>query len=415
MDGAKEVIILPDNDKAGEDHAQAVAQSLSKRDIPLKIVRLPDLPDKGDVSDWLENGGSKKKLLELCTKSEFYAASQNGQTNKTGKQESTGNPQSQAKNSITPIGAAVLMKTIYPKPYWAIEGLLPEGLTIFAAPPKTGKSWLALKMALAISTGGKILGVFKANRGKVLYLALEDGCRRLQDRLNKLAEADDITISNDLIISTTINRADNEGLQHLEQELDKHKDYRTVIIDTEARFKPAPTKNMHSYDSDTRAYAPLQQLAIKRRMALILITHLRKQKGSDDPYEQIIGSVAVTGTADAIWLLKRRRVESQGTLSITGRDLEEQDLAVRFDKNTCEWIVLGDAARFQLGQERLDILEYLEQSTEPVGPKEVAEALGKKTDNIKALMWQMFKDAQINKSGRGKYSAIDAKEVFKEF
>jgi len=65
LSGAKEVIILQDNDKPGEDHAQMVASSLSELAIPLKIVRLPGLPDKGDISDWLKNGGSKQQLLAL--------------------------------------------------------------------------------------------------------------------------------------------------------------------------------------------------------------------------------------------------------------------------------------------------------------------------------------------------------------
>ena len=66
LTGAKEVFILPDNDKKGHDHANKVAASLSKLGIAVKIVPLSNLPPKGDVSDWLAAGGTKEQLLQLC-------------------------------------------------------------------------------------------------------------------------------------------------------------------------------------------------------------------------------------------------------------------------------------------------------------------------------------------------------------
>lgn len=49
----KRVTILPDNDQAGRDHARAVARSIYGTASRVEIVELPDLPPKGDVSDWL--------------------------------------------------------------------------------------------------------------------------------------------------------------------------------------------------------------------------------------------------------------------------------------------------------------------------------------------------------------------------
>jgi hypothetical protein len=59
------VLILPDNDEAGRKHARQVARSLVGKASSVKIVELPGLPDKGDVSDWLDNGGTLEKLVEL--------------------------------------------------------------------------------------------------------------------------------------------------------------------------------------------------------------------------------------------------------------------------------------------------------------------------------------------------------------
>ena len=61
----RHIVVLPDNDKPGRSHAEAVAASLSGVAASIKIVSLPNLPDKGDVSDWLAGGGDRHKLLEL--------------------------------------------------------------------------------------------------------------------------------------------------------------------------------------------------------------------------------------------------------------------------------------------------------------------------------------------------------------
>ncbi|MDP8243578.1 MAG: DUF3987 domain-containing protein [Candidatus Hinthialibacter antarcticus] len=62
---SRQVVILPDNDKPGIDHAQQVAMSLYGKAASVKIVRLPGLPPKGDVSDWLDSGGAIDELHRL--------------------------------------------------------------------------------------------------------------------------------------------------------------------------------------------------------------------------------------------------------------------------------------------------------------------------------------------------------------
>jgi RecA-family ATPase len=64
-----------------------------------------------------------------------------------------------------------------------LPGLVPEGATLLVARPKFGKSWLVLDIAIAIAAGRFTLGQLKPVQGDVLYLALEDGPRRLQRRL----------------------------------------------------------------------------------------------------------------------------------------------------------------------------------------------------------------------------------------
>ena len=62
----RNIIILPDNDQPGIDHANLVAAMLHGIAKTIRIVALPDLPAKGDVSDWLSAGNSRTELAGLC-------------------------------------------------------------------------------------------------------------------------------------------------------------------------------------------------------------------------------------------------------------------------------------------------------------------------------------------------------------
>ena len=59
------VVILPDDDAAGRGHAQAVAVSLYGIAKWVRVVALPDLPNKGDISDWFSMGGTVEQLKQL--------------------------------------------------------------------------------------------------------------------------------------------------------------------------------------------------------------------------------------------------------------------------------------------------------------------------------------------------------------
>lgn len=62
----RHVVIMPDNDDAGREHARVVAAKLRSVAADLRVLELPGLPIKGDVSDWLENGGTAADILTLA-------------------------------------------------------------------------------------------------------------------------------------------------------------------------------------------------------------------------------------------------------------------------------------------------------------------------------------------------------------
>ncbi len=61
-----DVVILPDNDAPGRDHANKVAKAIKSLARRVRIVELPDLPEKGDPHDWVAVGGSAEQLVKLA-------------------------------------------------------------------------------------------------------------------------------------------------------------------------------------------------------------------------------------------------------------------------------------------------------------------------------------------------------------
>ena len=68
----KSIILLPDNDPQGIQHMENVANSLLQITKSIKIVTLPGLPKKGDVTDWLRAGNTNKDLNRCVDESQEY-------------------------------------------------------------------------------------------------------------------------------------------------------------------------------------------------------------------------------------------------------------------------------------------------------------------------------------------------------
>lgn len=73
--GVSSVVILPDNDEPGRAYAESVARSMHKRGIPVRIVDLPGLSEKGDVLDWIAAGGTREQLEQIVSATPLYVPS----------------------------------------------------------------------------------------------------------------------------------------------------------------------------------------------------------------------------------------------------------------------------------------------------------------------------------------------------
>ena len=315
--------------------------------------------------------------------------------------ETSANETATFKPNIPKIqSAAELLAREFPEPKYAVYGLLSEGVTIFAGKPKMGKSWLALGVAIAVASGGRVLGTIPVLKGDALYLSLEDGARRLQERLKKLL-GNGVTPSR-LSIATEWSNFEDGGLADLEAWIKEHPEARLIVIDTLKRVRPKNGKTKLLYDSDYEALAPLGDLARSYGVSIIVVHHTRKQE-SDDPFDLISGSNGLTGSADGALVLKRSRGQADAELHVTGRDFDEQNLAVRWDSKIYGWSLLGDASEFGISKERREVIEMLRLETTAT-PKQAAEFLKKEHNALKKLMAAMAKDGQLVNDGSGNYS-----------
>lgn len=298
--------------------------------------------------------------------------------------------------------AADLGNMVFPDIKWIVPMYLPEGCTILAGRPKLGKSWLALDIALAVARGSYCLGDIQCRQGDVLYLALEDNPRRLKSRIEKVSPPlCEVRWPHSLDWATAWPRCDEGGLDALRDWLNSKENPRLIIVDVLTQFRSGRGGQESLYEADYRAVKGLQELASEYGIAVVIIHHVRKGIGESDPFEQVSGTMGLTGAADTTVILNR---DSSGcTLYARGRDLEEYERACTFDRTTCRWTVQGEASEVRRTDERTRILAVLEDAQEAMNPLEIAHLADMKRNNVDRLLGKMAKAGEVMKIGRAKY------------
>lgn len=237
------------------------------------------------------------------------------------------------------ITAEQLMSKTYPPRQWLVEKLITPGLIILSGAPKTGKSWLMLSLAEAVSCGGNFLSGFKANRAGVLHLALEETERSIYERRRSLA----FFSGNQNIIITT---QWESGMDGLSAYLKKHPEIKLVIIDTLGRFMP-DIEDMNDYAGTVRPLSNLKRIADDLDAAILAVHHAKKgsqnEKAKGDWMDSSLGSQGIVGSADTALVLQRDidkdtgERKNTGRLYGTGRNIQDIFRKLTFDPDIGSW------------------------------------------------------------------------------
>ncbi len=300
--------------------------------------------------------------------------------------------------------AKELLNMRFPDIKYIVPDLLPEGLIIIAGRPKIGKSWLMMDLAVSVASGRMFLGNLKVIQGRVLYCALEDNERRLSSRLRLVLRGEEAP--ENLHLFTQWPRLDNNGCVMFEKFLQKYPDTRLIVIDTLAKIKAVRPQRSNNtiYSEDYSSVEPLKAIADKHGIGVLLVHHTRKLLGGDDKFEEISGSYGLTGGTDAMMVLTKDRARCDGVLYITGRDLQEKELALKWNDTTTSWSLLGNAVEYKMSLERQQIIEVLRNTNIPMSISAVSSELGKNKNTIKNTLNAMYKAGLISKTPDSKYS-----------
>lgn len=173
----RHVAIYPDNDEPGEAHALSVAHSLYDVAASVKIVRLPGLPRKGDVSDWLDQGHTIKELAAYTVDAAVWD-----------DVRTDPDPLSNQDSTYKQGDVLRAWEADEPPPRrFAVAGLVPDGaVTLLYGDGGQGKSYIALALATVACLGQPFLGRFVEKR-RALYIDAELEHTEFMRRAYKIA------------------------------------------------------------------------------------------------------------------------------------------------------------------------------------------------------------------------------------
>jgi hypothetical protein len=366
-----------DRRKAAED--AAAAYHAGKRAFGLTAMRQQFGDDVANqVAEWLGYDYNNERGPETSAKSET---------------------KSDWRASV--VSAADLEHKTFPKLVEIVPKLLVEGLTILAGRPKVGKSWKALELALGVAGSRDVLGGIMPISGDALYCALEDTQRRLQSRTTRLIGYNkEQPWPGRLQLATTWRRLDQGGVDDIAAWADSVSNPRLAVLDTLAGARPQRNAGEQLYDSDYKALVGLQKLAGEKHFAALVLHHTRKME-ADDPLDTVSGTLGLTGCADTVMVIHRT---SQGTtLYVRGRDIEEGEYAIVFDKLTCRWQLMGDASEVHLSDANKKILEILLAASSSMRPDTIASLAKLPRERVDTYIGRLVYSGQVIRIARGEY------------
>ena len=179
--GLETAVIIPDNDEPGRKHAEEIATNLKGVVKEIKVLELPGLPEKGDVSDWIEAGGTKEQLLQLIKECPEWKPKPS--------ESKTQSPGRSIEDAIIEVDSLLSMQL--PKKEVIVHPwLTQQSITLISGWRGIGKSWFAMALVDSITKGaGQHFGPWEVKTSvPCLYLDGEMVASDVQGRFLALQE-----------------------------------------------------------------------------------------------------------------------------------------------------------------------------------------------------------------------------------
>src|SRR5262245_44051586 len=303
----RDCVILPDNDPqavdingqprfhpdgcpihSGQDHAQEVAASLHGKARKVRVFPLPNLPDKGDVSDWLDAGGTKDQLLHMAEAIQEWSppATQHNHG---------GNNQQQSSSAPKPIEEVCIADVQIKSIDWLWSNRIPRGtITIVEGIEGEGKSTMLCAIGAAITRGQGLSDMPLSTPANILWLSAEDDLARvLKPRL--------LSVGADVKRVFAVSEPftfDDKGVDLVCQMARRRNPVMIVIDPIFAYVHGDPSKG-----ADARVLTnKLRMLSEEFNCAIILVRHVGKSKGFGDPRAAGLYSIEWRAAARSVLL-----------------------------------------------------------------------------------------------------------------
>jgi 5S rRNA maturation endonuclease (ribonuclease M5) len=339
----KDVIVLPDNDKAGEDHARKVCRSLHGKAKSIKVIRLPGLPEHGDVSDFIQRIGREQAAERLALLA-----------------EATKPWQPIDDNPLSVQCIDDLLTEEIPD-NWLVEGLISEEECGFiAGGPKWGKSILGQNLSICLAAGHKFLNTFPiVHPVKVLYVNAEISRKNFQRRFQAMKDNAGFTYPRENLIHLTRKgfKLDNpENFKAFEEQIAYHRP-QVVILDC---LYMIVRMSLDKHDTTAVFLDNISSIIQKYHCTVIIIHHYRKpsvERAQKAGAEEMIGSFALHGYGDFYLTFKQNHNNRREiTLDFELRNAEEpQKLRILRNPETLWYELMGTVE--QPGRERKGSIE----------------------------------------------------------
>lgn len=267
---------------------------------------------------------------------------------------------------------ALMLKNI-PEPvvYVGVGDELPilvEGTCILSAKPKLGKSWFALGLCIAVAKGEDFLG-YHTKQCSTLYLDLETSEALQQKRLRKMLRGE--KPPEKFYLDTETDNLESGFVEQIEYYLSEDPDIGIVVIDVFQIIRSSSKSIKETeYEHAYRDLTPLNELAQKHHISIILVCHDRKAVDAEDPFSNILGSTGLQGAATQMIVMFKKQKDDPIHISVKGKTIDGlPDLDVELEN--AEWKIVD--AVDTAGREQAKLLEEFKTSLIRQAVVEIAE------------------------------------------
>lgn len=388
------IVILGDWDDSGKVAAAYVLEVCKGTADTVKVVFPDKERDKADVTDYFQELDKTvnefKKLVDETNDNAIAKAAKD--TEKVSAHDvgiavevppvAEGEPGKQKKKipHIAGIDASDLVKLDLEPIRYAVDGIIPEGLTLITARPKQGKSYLMLQTCFAVVKGIPVLGR-NTKKGSVVYFDLEMSENAVHERIKNTQG--EVPPGLTFIFRDALKEANGgkmpiigEGFEDiLEDQIQTRENLSMIVIDTIVRILPKIPKGAALYQFEADTYEKIEEIGRKYHIPIVCVHHLNKGDDPDDRMSQVSGSNGVTGTADSIVVLTREKRMSNVTLmTVMNRHGVDFERSLEFKNGL--WTDLGDGAEAGTDDAAKIISEY-ESSDIPKAIEAISESIEK--------------------------------------